>query len=273
MDDSWPCSGVTVKTWRIGAALVALGLTWLITDRVLRALLPLNWGGPNIGGGFLILVALVIAATGVVLLVLGGLVLLRSRPRPTRAPVLVPVGLDAALVLILILVSFVLPDDTGTDGRLAGINGQVGISVDADGDLVVALEICAGSVDTVTVVGPNRSGKPNEVFAELTAPVALTASAQITLLGPPRGWTGAPTSLPLETQEFLIVSAGGWQSALSQVEITAADVAELEAAGPSTVQYSAYDPDNARGSQSRRTTRTQFHQIACPDSAESGTKP
>lgn len=261
-----------MTTWRVGASLVALGVTWLITDRVLLALLPLSWGGPNIGGGLLILLALVVTATGVVLLVLGGIVLFRSRPRPAHAPVLIPVVFDAALVLILTVASFVLPDDTGTDGRLAGINGQVGVSVDDDGALVAVLEVCEGSVDTVTVVGPNRGEEPNEVFAELTAPVPLTAPEQVSLLAPSSGWTGAPTSLPVGAEDFLIVSASGWQSELLQVEIDAADVAELEAAGPSIVQYSVYDPDNARGSASRRATRAQFHQIACPGEAESGPK-
>lgn len=261
-----------MTTWRVGATLVALGVTWLITDRVLLALFPLSWSGPNIGGGFLILVALVAAAIGVVLLLLGGVVLFRSRPRPTRATVLMPVAFDAALVLILIVASFVLPDDTGTDGRLAGMNGQVGVSVDADGALVAVLEVCAGSVDTVTVVGPNRGEEPNEVFAELTAPAPLTAPEQVSLLAPPSGWTGAPTSLPVGAEDFLIILAGGSQSELLQVEIDAADAAELEAAGPSIVQYSVYDPDNARGSASRRVTRTQFHEIACPGLEESGPK-
>lgn len=262
-----------MRTWRVGATLVALGVTWLITDRVLLALLPLSWGGPNIGGGLLILLALVVAATGVVLLVLGGVALIRSRPRPARAPVVVPVVLDAGLVLVLLVAWLVLPDGTGTDGRLAGINGQVGISVDADGALVAVLEVCAGSVDTVTVVGPNRGAEPNEVFAELTAPAPLTTPEQVSLLAPPSEWTGAPASLPVGAENFLIVSAGGWQSELRQVEINAADVAELAAAGPDIVQYSVYDSETAEGSANRRATRSRFHEIACRGLAESGRTP
>jgi len=253
-----------MKTWWSGAALVALGLAWLITDWVLRTVFPLSWGGPNIGGGGLFLLALVVAVVGAVLMGVRALPVLRSsRPRPRRGLVLAPVAVDAVLLIALVAVRVVLPGDTGPDGRSAGVNGQVAVSADATGAPVLLLEVCRGRVDTLTIVGPNRGSVPNQVFAELRAPTPVTAPLEVAPLAPPNGWRGAPASLPLTSQAFLIASAEGSQSELRQVDFSAGDLAELAAAGPDTVQYSAYDADSPEGFVSHRTSRAEFHDVAC----------
>ncbi|WP_041795554.1 hypothetical protein [Modestobacter italicus] len=245
-----------MKRWWIGASLLAVGLGWCITDWVLRTLYPLSWGGPNIGGGGLLLIAVGAAITGAVMLMTSGRALLS---RPKSWVLWAPVAVDAALLVGLVAVRVLLPGDTGPDGGLAGINGQVGVTVDATGAPVLMLEVCHGSVDTVTVVGPNRGSQPNEVFARLTAPAPVASPTQVALLAPPPGWSGTPTSLPLDTQSFLIASAEGTQSELRQVDFSAADLATLD---PETVQYSDYD-DAAQDLVNRRTPRSGFHQVAC----------
>ena len=118
-------------------------------------------------------------------------------------------------------------------------------------------------MDAVRVVGPNRGNVANEVFAELRAPAPVTAPLEVAPLAPPSGWTGTPASLPLTSQEFLIASARGEQSELRQVDFNARDIAELATAGPDTVQYSTYDPNSEEGFVNRRTSRAEFHALAC----------
>jgi hypothetical protein len=248
-----------VKAWWAGASLLAVGLGWWITDRVLTTLFPLSWGGPNIGGGFLLLVAAAVAVAGVVMLVVSGRALLAQPSHHTSRLLWAPVTVDAALLVGLVAVGVLLPGDTGPDGGPAGINGQVGVTVDAAGAPVLILEVCHGSVDTITVVGPNRGSEPNEVFANLRAPASVATPTQVALLSPTPGWTGTPASLPLEDQPFLIASAQGHQRQLRQVDFSAADLATLD---PATVQYSDYDAAK-RDLVNRRTPRSGFHKVAC----------
>jgi len=248
-----------VKLWWTGASLLAVGLGWCITDWVLRTLFPLSWGGPNIGGGGLLLLAIVAAIAGTVMLVTSGRGLLAQSAHRKAGWLWVPVSVNAALLVGLVAVRTLLPGDTGPDGGLAGINGQVGVTVDAAGAPVLVLEVCHGSVETITVVGPNRGGKANEVFAHLKAPAPVARPTQVALLGPPPGWGGTPTTLPLDTQPFLIASAEGTQSELRQVDFSAADLTALD---PETVQYSEYD-DGTQDVVDRRTPRSGFHDVAC----------
>jgi hypothetical protein len=250
-----------MKMWWAGATLAGLGLLWLSFDWIARTVFPLSWGGPNIGGGGLILLALLMIVAGLVLSLVALPSLRASQPR--RSIVLGPVAVVAVLLLVVIAVRVALPGDIGADGRSAGINGQVGISVDATGAPVLLLELCRGQVDTVTIVGPNRGNVANEMFAELHAPSPVTATLEIAPLTPPSGWTGAPASLPVASQTLLIASAQGKQSELRQVDFNARELAELKAAGPDTVQYSTYDPASEEGFVHLRTTRAEFHALAC----------
>ena len=248
-----------MKAWWTGASLLAVGLGWWITDRVLTTLFPLSWGGPNIGGGFLLLVAAAAAVAGAVMLVVSGRALLAQPSHHKLTLLWAPVAVDAALLVGLVAVHVLLPGDTGPDGGPAGINGQVGVTVDAAGAPVLILEVCHGSVDTITVLGPNRGSEPNEVFANLRSPAPVANPTQVALLAATPGWTGAPTSLPLDTHPFLIASAQGDQSELRQVDFSAADLAALD---PATVQYSEYD-DAKQDLVNRRTPRSGFHHVAC----------
>lgn len=249
-----------MKAWWTGASLLAVGLGWWITDRVLTTLFPLSWGGPNIGGGLLLLVAAAVAVLGAVMLVVSGRALLAQPSRRKLRLLWAPVAVDAALLFGLVAVRVLLPGDTGPDGGPAGINGQVGVTVDAAGAPVLILEVCRGSVNTITVVGPNRGSEPNEVFANLRAPAPVATPTQVALLSPTPGWSGTLASLPLDTQSFLIASAQGDQSELRQVDFSAADLATLD---PATVQYSIYD-DAKQDLVNRRTPRSGFHHVACP---------
>ena len=73
------------RTWISGNVLVAIALGWLIVDRILVLRAPSHWGGPNIGGGLLLLLAVLVGLCGVVMLVTTGIGRL-SRHRPSRTP-------------------------------------------------------------------------------------------------------------------------------------------------------------------------------------------
>ena len=102
-----------MRAWWTGATLVALGLAWLIADQVLQALFPLSWGGPNIGGGLIILIAMAAAVAGLLMLLRAGPNLAQHQPRPSRLLVLAPLAVDGALVLALVAVRVVLSGDAG----------------------------------------------------------------------------------------------------------------------------------------------------------------
>lgn len=81
--------------WLAGHVLFAIGLVWLIVDRILLAVVPGRWGGPNIGGGFLLLLAYAAIGGGLAILV-GALRFRRGRSNP--AVTLCAVSLQCALV-------------------------------------------------------------------------------------------------------------------------------------------------------------------------------
>ncbi len=59
------------KLTKWGGALFIVCVLIIIADHVATILYPTQWGGPNIGGGFIVLLALIGAASGIVLLTLG----------------------------------------------------------------------------------------------------------------------------------------------------------------------------------------------------------
>ncbi len=65
-----PRSGARRKSPLLLPAVLtlALGATWIVVDRILTAQYPEKWGGPNIGGGALLLLAYALVVTGLGLL-------------------------------------------------------------------------------------------------------------------------------------------------------------------------------------------------------------
>lgn len=244
--------------WFAAHAAIVLGLSWLITDRVLTRRYPLRWGGPNIGGGFLILLALGLIVAGLVTLISRA----RSRsagPSRLRPPRRLRLTIDAFDLLVLLALIVVVV--TGVAGDGGGVVGQVGLSVDADGAPVLRLEICRGSIDTIRLYGPNRGRRPNEVVGRLTADHPVTVPVSVNLSHPYASWSGGPLAVPPDGQPagvLLSASAQGDGTALAQVTFHATDLATLV---PGRVQYDRYDAD--RGIVPARTTAARYHALAC----------
>ncbi|TKV61012.1 hypothetical protein FDO65_05010 [Nakamurella flava] len=60
-------TGQQAGAFRIGGVvLVVVGLCWMVVDPLLRKFQPLRWGGPNIGGGFLLIAANATVTAGAV---------------------------------------------------------------------------------------------------------------------------------------------------------------------------------------------------------------
>ena len=244
--------------WVRGHAPIAVGMVWLVTDRVLRLSHPLVWGGPNIGGGALVLLSYGAVLAGLSLLpAQGGPGPRGRRAQPVRHAAAVANGVLAALYVALVL----LPDAPG----VPGVDGRTGVSVTAAGSPVLVLAVCRGSVDTVTVAGPSRGRTPGEVLARLTAPAPVAASTAVDVREPPPGWTVA---LPLQpgaaTQPLLTASARGRQGRLGHVAFTAEDLASLD---PGTVQHTGRGPEGQPRT-SRRDPVASFEDLACDEVLE-----
>lgn len=140
------------------------------------------------------------------------------------------------------------------DGR------QLGVTVDASGAPVLLLEICRGSIDRITLVGPNVNGR-NEFFAGLTPPAPLTTSTTVDPLDLPDGWTSTAATLPYSTDPALLHISSGWgpQNSLRQVSFTRDSLAGLD---PDAVQYSAFDT-GVQDMVDRRMPREAFHAFVC----------
>lgn len=209
--------------WILGNALVAAGLMWVAVYRALRGLYPLNWGGPNIGAGFTVLVAYAAVLAGVILLLIDLTDTRTVRPDRPRRPRTPPVLAAVAAVAVLAMV--IAPPGPGGSGTV----GDLGVTVDAAGDPVLVLVVCERSVSSVRLNGPYRGGS-NEVFGELTAPAEITATTLLPLSDLPAGWTGGPIELPLEERpaDLVVASAHGDQSQLRQLSFTPDDLTTLD---------------------------------------------
>ena len=139
------------------------------------------------------------------------------------------------------------------------INGAVGITVAADGTPVAVVEVCSGSIDRITVAGPNRGTEPNEIRADLTSPDDVAAPTQVDLVAPGEQWRGTPLTLPLAGDLHIVIADDrDANSQLSQVDFTVAQLATLT---PETVQYSEYDVDE--GTAQVQAPLADFHAITC----------
>lgn len=212
--------------WILGNALIAAGLAWVAAYGALRGWYPLNWGGPNIGAGFTVVVAYAAVLAGVILLIIDLTGTRSGRPdrarrRPRTPPVL------AALAAVAAVAMFVAPPGPGG----SGIVGDLGVTVDAAGEPVLVLVVCERSVSTVRLHGPYRGG-PNEVYGELRAPADIAATTLLPLSDLPAGWAGGPIDLPLEERpdDLVLASADGEQSMLRSVGFTDSDLTALDPA-------------------------------------------
>jgi hypothetical protein len=167
---------------------------------------------------------------------------------------------EAALVRTVVSVAAValLPALAGCSSS-PDINGAVGITVSPSGDPVAVIELCSGVVDEISVAGPNRGTRPNEVHAELTAQCGLRQPSTVDLYEPGEGWRGDALSPPLDDTLYIVIAAS--RSENSQLTQTQFTPAELGALTPDTVQYSEYDPHD--GLRSVVGRRADFHRIAC----------
>jgi hypothetical protein len=196
----------------VGTVLAVLGLAWITIFRLLVGYDPLHWGGPNIGGGALFALAVAAAATGVVLLAAGWGGLWPEHRRPLLASAVVVTVLAATAGTVLV----VRPGDPS-----AGLSGSVAVRYSETGSLQLHLAICKGTVDTVTVVGPNRGSTPNELIARYVAGSPLTTSAVLDLSALPAGWSLVEgRGVPVTGSGLLIATAGSAKNELRQVSFT-----------------------------------------------------
>lgn len=112
----------------VGFLLLILGFGWLTASVLLRNYNPLRWGGPDIGGGALVLLAGVAVVAGLVLVVVD--IPLHRRDRGSRLPVMTWI---AAFVSVLLAATFVEVLVLKPGDPSAGLNGQVGVTVSASG--------------------------------------------------------------------------------------------------------------------------------------------
>lgn len=222
LDASSPGLARHERGWvRVVAFVAVVGaLAWLIVNQLLIGYFPLSWGGPNIGGG--LLVGLCYIA------VIGGLLTLwaaRSRDFG-RWSIHHWVG---ATAIVALLASFAAVTIIKPGDKEAGIVGRSAVTVTADGDPVLLLAICRGSVDRAWVSGPNRGDQPNERLAAYRSLEPVSGFADIDLLAPTPPWQAEPALAPdaVSDQRLLIASAFGEETALSQVSFTEAEFRTL----------------------------------------------
>ena len=160
------------------------------------------------------------------------------------------------------LLSAVLPllATVGCAGAV-DVNGQVGITVTEDGSPVAVVEICHGSVATLSVAGPNRGQQPNEVHADLTADQRVRTSTTVVLAAPGAGWQGTPLLPPLDDSLYIVIADDREEdSQLQQADFTAAELAALD---PGTVQYSEFVTGADDPLRSVQVPLAEFRAIAC----------
>lgn len=222
-----------VRRWIWGHTFLAAGLLWVACSKALASVYPLSWGGPNIGGGFVSLLAYFAIVLGVSRIISELIAARRRRAgsypanltsRRWRAAWWWPVGVSAAAAVVCGAV-LIAPPGPGGSGRV----GAVGVTVSSDGPVLV-LVVCKGTVDTVTLVGPSRGSVPNEKYATLSAPAGRLGRITVLPLDHlPPGWVGGPVSLPLEQRpvDLVIASAHGDQTELAEVAFTSSDLSAL----------------------------------------------
>lgn len=248
-------------SWRTGHVLLAVGLGWWLADAVLTTLLPGAWGGPNTGGGLLLLLAAAVGVLGLVVVLRSGAGVERRRPRWWA-----PVAANAVLALVVVAARLVLPGDGGPGGWDYGLNGVTGVTVDDAGSPVLALAVCYGSVDSISVYGPNRGDQPNELLLELRTDEPVTTGALVDLADPGPRWTGGDASaLRLDQQELVIASAQGDRRGLAQVAFTAGQLAALQ---PGDVRRDANGPSTAPD-HPLTVPASDFRTAVCGGSADS----
>ena len=146
-------------------------------------------------------------------------------------------------------------------GGSVDVNGQVGITVTEDGRPVAVLEICHGSVATLSVAGPNQGQQPNEVHAELTADQPVEASTTVVLAEPGAGWQGTPLLPPLDDSLYIVLADDREEgSQLQQADVTPAELAALD---PGTVQYADFVIGADDPLRSVQVPLADFRAIAC----------
>lgn len=218
-----------MRRWIVGNAVLAVGLLWVGINSALVHLYPLSWGGPNIGGGGLLLLAHVLSGAGLLLALSAVRVLWTSADDWTRSRLRwlmgrwVPAVATGLAAVVCAVMSIAPPGPGGS-----GIVGKTGVTVDANGEPVIVLIVCERSIDSVIFVGPYRGG-PNEKLGLLTASGPIIGTVMLPLAHPPAGWSGGPVNLPLKQRpaDLVIVEGRGEQSVLSQIDFTAANLAGL----------------------------------------------
>lgn len=58
-----------MQRWISGSIALGAGVAWLLVDRILLLAYPLRWGGPNIGGGGLSVLAQLAVVSGFAMLI------------------------------------------------------------------------------------------------------------------------------------------------------------------------------------------------------------
>lgn len=231
----------------IAVVVVIVALLWLITDRLLVGFLPLRWGGPNIGGGMLILLCYAAIIGGFMgFAATGGLAVRRWTARTWAVATLITVLLAGYLGVVI-----VQPRD-----EEAGIVGRTGVTVDAQGEPIAVLMVCRGVVDQLTVHGPNRGDQPNEQLAAYRSTQPLSGYHELDLLDPGPNWTPQPglTREVIEGQRLVIVSVSGEKAALTGVSFTSDDLKTLT----SGVVL------DGTGQWCHRRTADEFRAASCP---------
>ena len=178
----------------VGNAFLVVGLLWVGVNRALIHLYPLSWGGPNIGGGALLLLASAMSVAGLVLALSALPILWRSPDDGTSGHGNISRWLPATLTIAAAAAcGALLIAPPGPGG--SGIVGATGVTVGANGAPIIVLVVCERSIDSVTFYGPYRGG-PNEKLGVLTASGPVTGTVLLSVTDPPAGWSGGPVDLP-----------------------------------------------------------------------------
>jgi hypothetical protein len=259
-----------VRGWVTGGVLLAVGLVGLVTYQSLVWAHPHQWGtDSDIGGGGIVLVSAAFVLGGLLTLVRAVRAARARRAAGERIPRTGRIvrggvlALDGALVVALVTISVASP------GSSSGVDGQVGVTVDAAGAPVLLLEVCRGSLDVVTVVGPNVDGR-NEQYARLVPPTPITASMTVSLSSPPSGWTVEQLALPLAGHASLLLIASAYSDdgqELLQADFTPEQLATLD---PDTVQHVALGRSGPDGFVDTRSALAGFHDEVCSSDRFSG---